>query len=157
MGKPYNRNNKDISKIYNEIVKDERRSSSRRLRLRAACVHPSQSADNANLIPKKQDDGTILWICRLCGEKMDLRIIPDERLKNAIQTITDACNFIKIMSSNSEKDVRLVDEVISDVQYKINAFIGDAYKAAKNSGMKRNQMRREGGYRSGGNSYWVEN
>lgn len=122
------RTGKEIEKIYDKINENERRSGLQKLRMRAVCRH-TQDANNPSLVPHKNPDGTTTWYCRRCREKIDLRTISDAKIDEAIATITDMCNFIKIMS-RPKKDDRLVAEIVSDVQYKLNAFIKGAYKSA---------------------------
>ena len=48
-------NGRDITKMYTEIVKDEKKTAHRRLRLRSACPH--RMDDKPTLKPQRQPDG----------------------------------------------------------------------------------------------------
>lgn len=129
------RNGHDISKIYTEIVKDEKKTAHRRLRLRSACPH--RMDDKPTLKPNRQPDGRLIFKCQMCGQIIDLHTIPEEELQTAINVIVRACDFIKMTAGNSERDRRLVDEVISEIEFMSQAFMMDAYKAARSHSNKK--------------------
>ena len=142
--------NKDIQKMYLEISRDEKKNSHRRLKVRAMCTH-TKGPMQPYLTYERLKDGTPVFICKNCQERIDLRIIPDEELKKAIDTVVRACNFIKIMSTGSEKDVKLIENVIAQIQMYCSAFLFDAYKAANNN--KNRKMNQGSGTRGGGNVF----
>lgn len=153
MGKPnFNRQtNRDIGKMYQEINRDEKKNSHRRLKVRAMCTHTKGPMQPYLTYETRQSDGVPIFICKNCQEKIDLRVIPDDELKKAIDTVVRACNFIKIMSTGSEKDVKLIETAISPIQMYCSAFLYDAYKAANKN--KNRKMQHGSGQRGGGNVF----
>ena len=143
----YRDNNRAIAKFTSNIAEAEKTISHRKLRAKALCTH-TKDPMVPNLVPK-DENGKVLWVCRTCGEIVDLTRITDDDLKKAIYTLSQACNMIKIMSTGSENDRRIVETVIADVQLKANAYIFNAYKSALNSSQKKNN-RRNGNRRSRG-------
>lgn len=159
MAKP-NRNrgdNREISKMNAEIVKEEKRGAHRRLRLQALCTH-TKSPQHPDVVPTNPNNngGKRLWICRHCQRKMDMSMVSEERLKEAIETIANVCDFIKISSTGSEKDQRLNEEVISEIEFKCTAFLMDAFKAAKKQSNKQSRGGNAYGGGSAGKGVWNE-
>ena len=128
-------NGRDITKMYTEIVKDEKKTAHRRLRLRSACPH--RMDDKPTLKPQRQPDGRVIFKCQMCGQMIDLTTIQDGDLQKAIDTIVRACDFIKMTAGTSERDRRLVEEVISEIEFMAQAFMRDAYKAARGHSTKK--------------------
>lgn len=136
----YGDNNRAIAKFTSDIAEAEKTISHRKLRAKALCTH-TKDPTVPNLVYKNEDGGKVMWVCRACGEVVDLTRISDEDLKKAIYTISQACNMVKIMSTDSEQDRRIVETVIADVQLKVNAYIFNAYKSALNSSQKKSNRK----------------
>lgn len=140
--------NNNIAKYYQEISGAEKVIGHRKLKARALCTHTK-----APLVPDlsaRDEGGKLVWYCRICGEKVDLNRISDDKLNDAIDTVCQACNTIKMMSGTSEKDRKICEEVAADVQLKLHAYLLQAYKSSLNNGGKQNKQNRR---RSGIN--WV--
>lgn len=133
------RGNSQIAKYTEQIATAEKGLSHRKLKARALCTHTKEPFTPA--LSYREENGKVVWVCKICGEKIDLNRISDEKLNEAINTINQACNTIKMMSSDSDKDKRLVEEVIADLQLKANAYLAQAYKAALNSSAKQNNRK----------------
>jgi RNase P subunit RPR2 len=129
--------NQAISKYVEKIATIEKGLSHRHLRARALCTHTKEPMNPALSFREDAEAGKMIWTCRICGQKIDLTRISDAKLEDAIATINQACDLIKIMSTGNEKDTKLVEEVIADIQMKTNAYLMEAYKAALNSSNKR--------------------
>lgn len=157
MAKPnHNRgDNREIAKLNAELIKEEKRGAHRRLRMQALCTHTS-SPQHPNVTPKVLDNGKKIWICRNCQRKMDMTTISEEKLREAIDTIANVCDFIKISSPGSDRDQKLNEEVISELEFKATAFLMDAYKAAKKASNKANKGGSAYGGGGSGKSIWTE-
>lgn len=151
------RDNAEISKVYQEIVSGEKKIAHRRLKVRALCTHtrsPQVPFMTYKKIhdPKTNTDKTI-WVCRICGQEVDLAGMDEQKLIDAINTVTNAVDFIKIMTNGSERDNKLVTDVLAEIHFRINAYLLNAYRSARNTSTKRtNDERRAGGRRT--NAVW---
>ena len=135
----YRGDNSQIVKYNEQLMQHEKGVQQRRLKMRALCTHTSEPFVPA--LTYKDVNGQVKWVCKLCGEQVDLMRITDDSLKSSIDTISQACNLIKIMSNGTEKDRRVVETIVADVQLKINAFIYTLYKTALNNSNKQAQRR----------------
>lgn len=132
-------NNRAIAKYTTELAEAEKSISHRKLRAKALCTHTKEP-----MVPNlsyKQENGKVVWACRTCGEIIDLARISDEDLKKAIETVSQACNMVKLMSNGSENDRRIIETVIADIQLKVRAYLYNAYKAALNTSQKQRNRR----------------
>lgn len=136
----YRGDNSNIVKYNEQLTKHEKGVQQRRLKMRALCTHTIEPFTPA-LVYKDKGAGKVEWVCKLCGERVDLTKIQDDSLRTAIDTVSQACNLIKIMSNGSEKDRRVIDTVVADIQLKVNAFLMPLYKTALNSTNKQAQRR----------------
>lgn len=146
MSKKHNRytdNNQGIAKYTSQLNEAEKSISQRRQRARALCTHTKRPRV-PDLVPSEDGNGKMLWYCRSCHECIDLTRINDDELKKAINTISQACNMIKMMSEGTENDRKIIESVIADVQLKINVYIYQAYKSALNASQKPRNNRGNG-------------
>jgi RNase P subunit RPR2 len=138
--------NRDVVKYMDAIGKNEKATQHRKLKARAICTHTKAPFDPALQFRKDdRDPNKVTWVCRICGEPVDLRRLEDAELDKAIETVAQACNLVKLFASDSESDQKLVSEYISDIQFKTRAVLKQAYKTALNSSgrqQNRNQNRR---------------
>lgn len=145
MSKKYRNNMSNALTKYREKLGEARRKLEHSgLRARALCTHTSEPGV-PNLAFKKDQNGKVYWVCRICDERVDLNRISDDELKHAISVVNQACNMIKIMSRGTEYDQRMNEKVISDIQLKINAYLFSAYKGAVAASA--NQKNRQNGTR----------
>lgn len=149
----YGDNNRAIAKYTNELAEAEKTISHRKLRVKALCTHTKEP--RVPNLTYREDNGKLLWVCRTCGEVIDLTRITDDDLKKAIATVSQACNMVKLMSNGSDNDRRIVETVIADIQLKINAYLFNAYKTALNTSQKQKNRRNRDG-RRGGAVTWGE-
>jgi hypothetical protein len=140
--------NQAIAKYTQDITKAEKGLSHRKLKARALCTHTKEPFVPA--LAFREEGGKPIWICKICGERVDLNRISDEKLQEAINTVSNACSIVKLMSNDSEKDKKLIEEVIADIQLKVNAYLMLAYKTALTNGTKQNRRRNGNNRRSGG-------
>jgi len=131
--------NQNIVKANEQLSTVEKKIGHRKLKIRAMCTHTKSPMEPA--LTYREEGGKIVWICKLCGDKVDLNRIPEDKLKEAINTVNQACNLVKLMSNDGERDRRLVEEIISDIQLKLNAYLVPAYNGALNSSAKQNNRR----------------
>ena len=140
----FGNDNRAIAKFNERVVVAEKQLNHRRLRAKALCTHTKRPMEPA--LAYKEENGQLKWICKICGENVDLTRIPDEELKKAIATVSQACNLIKIMSRGTEREQKIIETVIADIQLKVNAYLYDAYKGAlnmsKKAGNQNNRRRR---------------
>lgn len=147
----YRGDNAEIAKFNTVLAEHEKKVQHKRLKAKSLCTHCSSPTNTA--LTYKDENGKVVWICKICGERVDLSRINDDRLKDAIDTVSQACNLIKIMSSGSEKDQRIVHDIVAEIQFKANAYLFNLYKGSLASSAKQKQHRRNGGS-SGGNVTW---
>ena len=147
------RNGENIVKYNQDLVQVEKSLNHRRLKVRAMCTHALEPRV-PNVERKVGPNGKVEWVCKLCGEKVSMHAIPDDRLDDAIQTVIDMGNFIKMMSMDSEHDRKIVEEVVADVQYKLLAVMKPAYKSALKS---RNKGRGQGNGNQRSRIRWTGN
>lgn len=133
--------NRDVIKYMGAISKNEKATQHRKLKARAICTHTKAPFDPALQFRKDdRDPNKVTWVCRFCGEPVDLRRLDDAELDKAIETVAQACNLVKLFASDSEADQKLLTEYISDIQFKTRAVLKQAYKTALNSsGRQRNR------------------
>lgn len=146
--------NAAIAKFNDALIKHEKGIQHKRLRAKSLCTHCS--APTRTALSYKDKNGKTVWICKICGEEVDLNRIDDQTLKDAIETVSQACNLIKIMSSGSEKDQKIVRDIVAEIQLKVNAYLFHLYKTSLASTAK--QKQHGGGRRQqGGNITWDMN
>ena len=126
----FGNDNRAIAKFNERVVVAEKQLNHRRLRAKALCTHTKRPMEPA--LAYKEENGQLKWICKICGENVDLTRIPDDELKKAIATVSQAC--------------KIIETVIADIQLKVNAYLYDAYKGAlnmsKKAGNQNNRRRR---------------
>lgn len=144
MSKKY-RGNRDVVKYMDAIGKNEKSNQHRKLKARAICTHTKAPFDPALQFRKDdRDPNKVTWVCRFCGEPVDLRRLDDAELDKAIETVAQACNLVKLFTSDSEADQRLVSDYIADIQFKTRAVLKQAYKSALSSSGRQQNRNRSG-------------
>lgn len=140
-GKRTRHDNADVVKYMEGLAKFEKHAAHKKLRARAICTHTKGILD-PNL-SYRQENGQMVWFCKACGEQVDLHRLSDDDLNEMVKRINQACDLIKMMSTGSEKDRKIVSEIVADVQMKVNAYLVPLYKNALNSSSKQANRRQQ--------------
>lgn len=123
-------NSKSIAKQFQKIKEIDKKTALSRKRLSAECLH-RKNGQYALVRKDGRDGAPTEWHCRICGAKIELRQIDQKKLQDAVDTVYQACNMIKLTARPdvSEKDASLI-KMVSDIMFRIDAYLPSMYQAA---------------------------
>lgn len=90
---------KNESKIFMKKKEKKQEVFNEAKLIKKACDHKIENELALDVI----DDNNMLVRCKLCGEKFNLKSIPQEQLHESIKVILDAINCIKLKGENGNK------------------------------------------------------
>ena len=117
---------------------DKQEKSLRKFREKKQCDCMHKDADGPSLIKSKEQGAKPLdYKCINCRKMVDLERIPQEKLKDACDTVDKAIDIIKLSCSPKDAADKELVEKLGKVQYRIRNLIPEAYKTALKANSKR--------------------
>lgn len=152
-----NKGNK-IPKIIRNSMSDirnvEKVTAKEKLKVRCQCQHVDEGGKAVLFKSDKEKSpytGAPLFVCRICGQYIDISEITEEKLEDSMDTIARAGDIIKMrlraeQNEEDEKNLKRVSKIIYDMR---SGKFRDLFRAARK---RNNNGRRNGG---GGDSGFI--
>lgn len=149
-----NKAQKVIKNNMNDIRNVEKVTAKEKLKIRCQCQHTDESGKTmmfASHEKKSPYTGAPLFVCRLCGQYVDISEITEEELDKSIDTIARAAEIIKIRlrPERSDEDKKAYKRDVKVLYMMRSGQFMDLFKAARKRTKGNNRSNRDSGFISG--------
>ena len=145
--------NKDTSfETMRDLQEEQKKLQKKMGKIMIPCSH---TKDNGKL--KVDFLGDTKVRCKRCGAIFDFRVIKKEELKSAIETIHNALNQVKALSSDPEREQGIIRE-LGSIDYNLKEFV-ELYERTQDIYGKGNgkKKKNKGGYNDDFGSFGANN
>lgn len=121
---------------------------------RCSCRHVNKGDFDA---VRKQGVSEPIFICKRCEKELNLRKINEDKLEEALYTIDQAIDVIKIGLGEelNEAEEKIYKRLVK-AQYTARNLIKPLYQATLSSNNKKNKNRNRSNNTDSGNSVWMQ-